>query len=182
MERYRGLLSILGWDSRLSGRLIFRYHFKTNRMLFPDKSFCLFEINARPFLPKNFTILTQKIKPVEEWKNTEVYYQYYRLGFQISRRHIFPYHFKTNGMLFSDKSFCFFEINAWQLPPKSFTILTQKMKPVEEWKDFGLYCQYYTVPCMVIYTPVCIYNHDVFFCNILARKLIVEVPNCLILC
>ena len=62
----------------------------------------------------------------------------YRLGFQISRRLIFPYHSKTNEMLFSDKSFCLFEINAWPLPPKNFTILTQKIKPVEEWKDTGV--------------------------------------------
>ena len=41
-------------------------------MLFSDKSFCLFEINGLPLPPKNFTILTQKIKPVEEWKDTRV--------------------------------------------------------------------------------------------------------------
>ena len=120
-------------------------------MLFPDKSFCFFEINDWPLLPRNFTILTQKIKPVEEWKDTGVYCQYYRLGFLISRRLIFPYHFKTNGMLFSDKYFCFFEINGWPLPLENFTILTQKIKPVEEWKDTGVYCQYYTVPWLHIH-------------------------------
>ena len=66
----------------------------------------------------------------------------YRLGFQISKRLIFPYHSKTNEMLFSDKSFCLFEINGLPLPPKNFTILTQKIKPVEEWKDTRVNCQY----------------------------------------
>ena len=97
-------------------------------MLFSDKSFCVFQINGFPLPPKNFTILTQKIKPVEEWKDAGVYCQYYRLGFSISRRLIFAYHFKTNGMVFCDKSFCVFEINAWLLPRKNFTILTQKNK------------------------------------------------------
>ena len=108
-------------------------------MLFPDESFCFIEINAWPLLRKNFTILTQKIKPVEEWKVTGLYCQYHRLGFQISRRFIFPYHFKTNGMIFSDKSFFVFDINGLPLPPKIFTIRTQKIIPVEEWKftDFN---------------------------------------------
>ena len=123
-------------------------------MLFSDKSFCVFEINGQPFLPKNFTILTQKLKPVEEWKDTGVYCQYSRLGFQISRRLIFPYHFKTNGMLFSDKSFCVLEINGCPLPPKNFLLLTQKIKPVEEWKDTGVYCQYCTVPRLYIHPSV----------------------------
>ena len=43
-------------------------------------------------------------------------------------------------MLFSDKSFCLFETNGLPLPPKNFTILTQKIKPVEEWKDTGVNC------------------------------------------
>ena len=60
-------------------------------------------------------------------------------------------HFKTNGMLFPDKSFCLFEISAGPLTAKNFTILTQKIKPVEEWKDSGVYCQYYTVPCLYIH-------------------------------
>ena len=111
-------------------------------MLFPDKSFCFFQINSWPLLPKIFTILTQKIKPVEEWNDMGLYCQYHRLGFQISRRFIFPYHFKTNGMLFSDKSFSVFEINGLPLPPKIFTIRTQKIKPVEEWKVTGVNCQY----------------------------------------
>ena len=54
-------------------------------------------------------------------------------------------------MLFSDKSFCIFEINGWPLPPKNFTILTQKIKLVEEWEDTGVYCQYYTVPWLYIH-------------------------------
>ena len=41
-------------------------------------------------------------------------------------------------MLFPDKSFCCFEINAWPLPPKNFTILTEKTKPGEPWKLRGL--------------------------------------------
>ena len=64
---------------------------------------------------------------------------------------MFPYHFKMNRMLFCDKSFCFFEINAWPLLPKNFNFLTQKIKPVEEWKDSGVYCQYYTVPWLYIH-------------------------------
>ena len=120
-------------------------------MHFPDKSFCVFEKNGQPLLPKNFTTLTQKLKPVEEWKGTGVYCQYYRLRFQISRRLIFPYHFETSGILFSDKSFCVLEINGWPLRPKNFTILTPKIKPLEEWKDTGVYCQYCTVPCLYIH-------------------------------
>ena len=143
---------ILGFQ--ISRRLIFPYHFKKNEMLFSDKSFCVFEINGWPLPPKNFTILSQKIKPVEECKDTGVYCQYYRLGFQICRRLIFPYHSKTNGMLFSDKCFCVFEINGQPLPPKNFTILTHKIKPVEEWKDSRVYCHYYTVPWLYIHPSV----------------------------
>ena len=43
-------------------------------------------------------------------------------------------------MLFSDKSFCLFEINGLALRPKNFTILTLKIKPVEDWKDTGVNC------------------------------------------
>ena len=43
-------------------------------------------------------------------------------------------------MLFSDKSFCVLEINGWPLSAKNFTILTQKIKPVEEWKDTRVNC------------------------------------------
>ena len=71
--------------------------------------------------------------------------------FRLSRILIVRYHFKTNGMLFPDKSFCFFEISAWPLPRKNFSILTQKMIPVEEWKDTAVYCQYYTVPWLYIH-------------------------------
>ena len=69
----------------------------------------------------------------------------------FSRRLKSPYHFKTNRMPFPDKCFCFFEINAWPLLPKNFTILTQKIKPEEEWKDTGVDCQYYTVPWLYIH-------------------------------
>ena len=41
-------------------------------MLFSDKSFCLFVIYGLPLPLENFTILTQKIKSVEEWKDTRV--------------------------------------------------------------------------------------------------------------
>ena len=37
-------------------------------------------------------------------------------------------------MVLTAKSFCFFEINAWSLPPKNFNFLTEKLKPVERWK------------------------------------------------
>ena len=50
------------------------------------------------------------------------------------------------GMLLTAKSFCVFEINAWSLPPKNFTFLTQKLKPVEQWKVVYVtlvYCQYF---------------------------------------
>ena len=57
-------------------------------------------------------------------------------------------------MLVSDKSFRLFEINGWPLPPKNFSSLTQKIKPVEEWKDTGVYCQYYTVPWLYIHAFV----------------------------
>ena len=57
-----------------------------------------------------------------------------RLDSRLSGRRIFPYHFKTNGMLLTAKSFCFFEKNAWPLPPKNFTVLTQKIKRGEQWK------------------------------------------------
>ena len=120
-------------------------------MLFRDKSFCFFEMNAWPLLRKNSTILTQKIKSVVEWKDTRVYCQYFRLGFCIYRRLIFRYNSKTNGMLLCDKSFCLFEINGLPLAPKNFTILTQKINPVEEWKDTRVYCQYYTVPWLYIH-------------------------------
>ena len=54
-------------------------------------------------------------------------------------------------MLLPDKSFCFFDINGWPLSPENFTILTTKIKPVEELKDTGVYFQYYTVPGLYIH-------------------------------
>ena len=69
----------------------------------------------------------------------------------FSRRLKFPYHFETNRMLFPDKSFCLFEINAWPSLARNITILTQKIKPVEEWEDTVVDCQYYTVPWLYIH-------------------------------
>ena len=37
-------------------------------------------------------------------------------------------------MLVTAKSFCFFEKKACSLPPKNIYFLTQKLKPVEQWK------------------------------------------------
>ena len=54
-------------------------------------------------------------------------------------------------MRFRDKSFCLFEINAWPLLPKNLTIFTRKIKTVEEWKDTGVDCQYYTVTWLYIH-------------------------------
>ena len=54
-------------------------------------------------------------------------------------------------MLFRDKSSSFFEINGWPLSLENFTILTKKIKPIEEWKDAGLYCHFYTVPWLYIH-------------------------------
>ena len=46
-------------------------------------------------------------------------------------------------MLLTAKSFCFFEINAWPLSPKTFTNLTQKLKQVEQCQvRLGVSCQY----------------------------------------
>ena len=47
---------------------------------------------------------------------------------------MFPYHFKTKGMLLIAKSFCFFEINNWSLLTGNFNFLNEKLKPVEQWK------------------------------------------------
>ena len=54
-------------------------------------------------------------------------------------------------MLLPDKSFCFFDINDWPLSPENLNILTKKKKPVKEWKDTGVYSQYYTVPWLYIH-------------------------------
>ena len=85
--------------------------------------------------PKNYTILTEKIKRGEQWK---VRYGGYLLisgwDSRLSRRLIFPYLLKTNGMLWTAKSFCFFAIKAWPLPPKNLINLTQKIKRGEQWK------------------------------------------------
>ena len=46
----------------------------------------------------------------------------------------YPYHFKTNGILLTARSFCFFEINTWPLALKNFTILSQKIKRFKQFK------------------------------------------------
>ena len=38
------------------------------------------------------------------------------------------------GMLSIGKCFCFFEINTRSLPSENFNFLTEKLKPVEQWK------------------------------------------------
>ena len=87
------IVNIIGWFSRYLEDTCFRIVLKLTEYFSLTNLFAFFEINVRPFPQKNFAILSQKIKPVEEWKHTGVYCQYYRLGFQISRRHMFPYHF-----------------------------------------------------------------------------------------
>ena len=159
---------------------MFPYHSKTNGMLFSDKSFCLLEINGWPLPPKNFTILTQKIKPGEEWKDMRVNCQYWAgiLGYLeywsfvtiLKRTECFSL---TNLFAFWDKCLA--------IAPKKFHHFNSKNKTsrsVERYR--GLLSILYGP--MVICTPVCIYTPEEFFCNILPRKLIVEVPNCLILC
>ena len=42
--------------------------FQNELNAFACQIFLLFEINAWPLLPKNFTILNQKLNPVEKWK------------------------------------------------------------------------------------------------------------------
>ena len=94
VERYEGWLSVLGWDFRLSRILIFRYHFKTNGMLFPDKSFCFFEINPWPLPPKNFSILTQKNETSRRVERYRGYCQYYTVPWLYI--HPFKYITMTN--------------------------------------------------------------------------------------
>ena len=50
-------------------------------------------------------------------------------------------------MLSIAKSFFFVEINTRSLPSENFNFLTQKLKPVEQWKVAyvtRVYCQYLT--------------------------------------
>ena len=68
-------------------------------------------------------------------------------SYWFSSRLIFPYDFKTNGILLTAKSFCFFEINTWPLPPKNFTILSQKMKRLEQCKVTWVDCKYWPGFC-----------------------------------
>ena len=63
-------------------------------------------------------------------------------SYWLSSRLIFPCDFKTNGMLFPDYSFCFYEINTWPLPPKNCTILSQKIKRLEQCKVAWVDCKY----------------------------------------
>ena len=65
---------------------------------------------------------------------------------KLSGRLNFPYQFKTKGMLLTAKSFGDFVINAWSLPLKNFNFLTQKLKPVEQWRVAfvtRVICQYF---------------------------------------
>ena len=104
----------------------------------------IYSTKSTIFYQENISLLHRRIATMKP----------YRLEFYIYRRLIFPYHSKTKGMLLCDKSFCLFEINGLPLAPKNFTILTQKIKPVEEWKDTGVYRQYYTVPWLYIHPSV----------------------------
>ena len=59
----------------------------------------------------------------------------------------FPMILKTNGMVLTAKSFCFLDINTWPLAPKNFTILSQKMKRLEQCKVTWVDCKYYVGFC-----------------------------------
>ena len=87
-------------------------------MLFCDKSFTVFEINVLPLPPKVFTIRTQKIKPVEEWKFTGVNCQYKAgiLGYLEER--CFRIISKQTECFSLTNLLGFFEIKAWPLPQK----------------------------------------------------------------
>ena len=78
MVAYR--LSNHGSSYWLPGRLSFLYDFKTNRMLLTARSFCFFEINTWPLPPKNFTILSQKMKRLDSVKLLKLIVNI-RLGF-----------------------------------------------------------------------------------------------------
>ena len=149
---------------KISRRLIFPYHSKTNGMLFSDKSFFLFEINGWPLPPKNFTILTHKIKPVEEWKDTTVNCQYlaWILGFQED----------SSFRIILKRTECFSLTNLFAFWDKWLAIASKKLhhfiwrnkssRSVERYR--GWLSIWYGP--LVIYTPVCIYNHDEFVFNI----------------
>ena len=66
--RYEGYLSIFSWNTKLSRRFIFRYHFKTKGMLLTAKSVFVFEIDAWSLLQKKLNFSSLKLKPVEQWK------------------------------------------------------------------------------------------------------------------
>ena len=87
-------------------------------------------------------------------------------SYWLSSRLIFPYDFKTNGMLLTDKSFCLFEINTRPLPPKNFVILSRKMKRLEQCKVTWVDCKYQAGFCSE-FTKI-----TVFFFKITGRKFI----------
>ena len=87
-------------------------------------------------------------------------------SYWLSSRLIFPYDFKTNGKLLTAKSFCFFEINTWPLPPKNFVILFQKMKRLEQCKVTWVDCKYWAGFCSE-FTKI-----TVLFFKITGRKFI----------
>ena len=51
-------------------------------------------------------------------------------------------------MLLTAKYFCFFEINTWPLPPKNFTILSHKIKRLEQCKVTWVDCRYQAGFCI----------------------------------
>ena len=121
-------------------------------MVLSAKSSCFFQIDPCWLPPKNFNSLTEKLKPVEQWKVAStlrglILLSIFNCDYKLSRRLDFPYYFKTKGMLLTAKSFCFFEINTWSLPQKNFNFFSQKLKPVEQWKVTYITrvnCQYLT--------------------------------------
>ena len=87
-------------------------------------------------------------------------------SYWLSSRLIFPCDFKTNGKLLTAKSFCFFEINTWPLPPKNFVISSQKMKRLEQCKVTWVDCKYWAGFCSE-FTKI-----TVLFFKITGRKFI----------
>ena len=157
-------------------------------MLFPHKSFCFFEINDWPLLPRNFTILTQKIKPVEEWKirgfivNIIGWYSRYledylsvsfwneRNAFlwQIFSLVFFPHlsvSFWNERNAFLWQIFLLFWDKWLAIAPKKFHHFNSKNKTSGRVERYRCLLSILYGP-MVTYTPVCIYNHEEFFCNI----------------
>ena len=97
-------------------------------MLLTAKYFFFFEKNDWSLPLKNFNFLTQKLKPVKQWKVayvTRVNCQYLAgiLSYLVDScfRIILK---RIKGMLLPAKSFCFFVINDPSLPTKNFNFLT----------------------------------------------------------